>query len=252
MALVPKPAPVLRAFATLVRWRVLALRMELPQLVFAQVVFATGMAIGMGFLIPDVDAETGAYLATGAFLINLLMIAIAIVPSVMAEARMSGALDYMWALPFPRLAYIAAEIAVWSAAALPGMVVSLVITSLRYDFELAISPLVLPVIVLILFSGSTVGTAIGLRAPSPQATNLFSNFVIVALLLFSPVNFPASRLPGWVQGVHEVLPIESMADLVRTTLVDVGDADVVRALVVVGVWCAAGIAFTVRSVSRTV
>lgn len=250
IALAPKPASAARAFLILVRWRILAMRMELPQLVFIQVVFATGMAIGMGFLIPDIDAETGAYLATGALLINLLMIAVVVVPGVMAEAKTSGALDYMWSLPFPRLAYISAELAVWSAAALPGMVVSLVITAWRYDFELAISPLVLPAVALILFSGSTIGTAIGLRAPSQQAANLFANFIIVAMMLFSPVNFPADRLPGWMQAVHDVLPIASMADLVRATLVDVGDADVGRALAVVGLWSAAGIAATLRSVSR--
>lgn len=250
IALAPAPASAVRAFTILVRWRVLALRTELPQLMFIQVVFATGMAIGMGFLIPDLDAQAGAYLATGAFFVNLMMIAIAIVPGTMAEAKTSGALDYMWSLPFPRLAYIAADLLVWSAAALPGMVVSLVITSLRYDFALDVSPLVVPTIALCLLAGSTVGTAIGLRGPSQQAVNLFTNFLLVGMMLFSPVNFPADRLPGWLQAVHDVLPIAPMAELVRATLVDVRTDDVGRDVLVVVIWCAIGVVVTLRTVSR--
>jgi ABC-2 type transport system permease protein len=38
------------------------------------------------------------------------------------------------------------------------------------------------------------------------------------VMLFSPINFPAERLPSWLQAVHNVLPIEAMAELVRSTL----------------------------------
>jgi ABC-2 type transport system permease protein len=251
IALEPNPASAARAYGILCRWRVIQLRMELPQIVVAQILFATGTAVGLGFLIPNVDPVAGAYLATGAFLINLLIIAIAMVPGMMTEAKVTGALDYMWALPFPRVIYLAAELTIWALATLPGMIVSLIITSIRFDFDLRISPLVVPAVALVLVTGASVGAAIGLRSPSNQTTNLFSNFVIIVVLLFSPVNFPADRLPGWVQGVHQVLPIAHMADLMRATLVGGIETNVGLDLVVLGLWCAFGVIVTIRSVSRS-
>jgi len=244
------PASPLRAYRIICRWRVAQLRQELPMLVFAQVLFATGTAIGLGFLVPNVDSTAGGYLATGAFLINLLIVAIAMVPGMMTEAKVTGALDYMWALPFPRLMYLLAELTVWALAILPGMVVSLVITSVRFDFALQVSPLIVPVVALVLVTASSVGAAIGLRSPSQQTTNLFSNFVLIAVLLFSPVNFPAERLPEWLQAVHQVLPIGAMADLVRMCLVGESNPTVETDLVNLALWCAAGVAITVRAARR--
>ncbi|HVM53910.1 MAG TPA: ABC transporter permease [Acidimicrobiales bacterium] len=245
-----RPASPARAFGILCRWRVAQLGKELPQIVVAQVLFATGTAVGLGFLIPNLDSRAGAYLATGAFLINLLIVAIAMVPGMMTEAKVTGALDYLWALPFPRLVYLLAELAIWGLAMLPGMTLSLVITSIRFDFDLRISLLVVPAVILVLVTATAVGAAIGLRSPSQQTTNLFTNFVLISVLLFSPVNFPAERLPGWLQAVHQVLPIASMADLVRATLVGGIETDVGSALLVLAAWCTFGMVVTWRSVSR--
>jgi ABC-2 type transport system permease protein len=250
IALESRPASAARSYTILCRWRAAQLGQELPQILVAQVLFATGTAVGLGFLIPDVDSRAGAYLATGAFLINLLIIAIAMVPGMMTEARVTGSLDYMWSLPFPRLVYLLAELTIWALAMLPGMVISLVVTSIRFDFDLRISPLVVPAVALVLLTATSVGAAIGLRSPSQQTTNLFTNFVLIVVLLFSPVNFPAERLPGWLQGVHDVLPIAPMADLVRATLVGGVETNVGRDLVVLSVWCALGLAVTIRSVRR--
>jgi len=251
IAIEPRPASSARAYTILCRWRVAQLGQELPGILVAQVLFATGTAIGLGFLIPDVDSQAGAYLATGAFLINLLIIAIAMVPGMMTEARVTGSLDYMWSLPFPRLVYLLAELTIWALAILPGMIISLVVTSIRFDFDLEISPLVVPAVALVLLTASSVGAAIGLRSPSQQTTNLFTNFVLIIVLLFSPVNFPADRLPGWLQGVHEVLPIAPMADLVRATLVGGVETNVPTDLVALSLWCVLGLTVTIRSARRT-
>ena len=253
VATMPLDTPTIspfRAFAILFRWRVLQTRQELAQLLVMEVIFAAGIAVGFGFLIGDLDSTGAAYLATGALLMNMLMIAVALVPSTMTEARMSGALDYMWAQPFPRIVYLLSELSVWALVMLPGMVVSLVVTSLRFDFPLHVSPLVVPAMILILLTGTSVGAAIGLKAPSQQATNLYSNFVFITVLLFSPVNFPGDRLPGWLQEVHRVLPIAHMADLLRATLVGGLHTSAGTDLVVLSLWCAFGMIVTWRSVSR--
>ena len=246
----PKPAPPLHAFAILVRWRFLQLARELPQLLMIQVVVATGTGVGLGFLVPDRDPIAGSYIATGAFLLNLFIISAVALPGVMAEQKHSGALDYMWSLPAPRLAHPLAELSVWATATLPGMLASLLIMSFRFDLDLRFGPLLVPAVVMTVITTTAVGTAIGLASKSQQATNMMTNALLMLVLLFSPVNFPAERLPGWLQGIHEVLPIAAMADLVRGGLLEGYQADVTRGLLVVGAWCVLGIGVTIRSVNR--
>jgi len=65
------------------------------------------------------------------------------------------------------------------------------------------------------------------------------------------VNFPADRLPGWLQAVHSVLPIAHMADLVRATLVGGVSTSAGTDLLILTPWCLFGLFVTWRSVSRT-
>jgi ABC-2 type transport system permease protein len=247
----PAPASPIRAFTIVCRWRFLQLGKELPQLLVAQVLIATGTGVGLGFLISGDDARAGSYIATGAFLLNLFIIAAVMLPNVMAEAKLTGALDYMFSLPAPRIVHPLAELVVWSTAAVPGMLVSLLAMSLRFDLHLHVGALLVPAVLLTVLTATTVGAAIGLRARSQQATNLLTNALLMLVLLFSPVNFPGERLPGWLQAIHEVLPIASMADLVRGGLLAGYHADAVHDLLVLGAWCVVGLAVTIRSVNRT-
>jgi ABC-2 type transport system permease protein len=250
IATTARPVPPLRAFTILCRWRFTQLRKELPQILVVQILVATGTGVGLGFLVSDLDPLAGSYLATGAFLLNLFIIAIVFVPQTVTESKATGALDYMWSLPIPRLAQPLADLVVWGAAILPGMLVSLVVTSLRFDVDLRISVLIVPAVVLTLLTATAVGTAIGLRSGSQQMTGLLTNALLMLVLLFSPVNFPAERLPDWLQGVHEVLPIAAMADLLRGGLLAGYQSDIAGDLVVLGVWASLATVVTWRSVTK--
>lgn len=242
-------ASPVRAYGLICRWQLLQLRQFLPFVVLIQVTLATGSAVGFGFLLPHIDIVSARYLATGAFLLNLLIVGIVIVPSSAAEAKTLGTFDYMWSLPVPRFTYLLADMTIWLLAALPGLVMSLLITSLRFHFGLRLSILIVPAVLGAVVTSAALGYAVALRSPSAQLTNMFTNLVLVAVLLFSPVNYPMSRLPGWLQAVHRVLPIAHMANLVRAGLVG-GSQQRSSDFLVVGLWCAAGIALTVRAVAR--
>jgi len=62
-------------------------------------------------------------------------------------------------------------------------------------------------------------------------------------MMFSPVMYPASQLPGWLQAVHKVFPIQYMADLTRGTLTDL-NVNLGLAFGVVGAWLLAGFVVT--------
>ncbi|MFW6090457.1 MAG: hypothetical protein ACODAF_01195 [Actinomycetota bacterium] len=68
--------------------------------------------------------------------------------------------------------------------------------------------------------------------------------------MFAPVNYPAERLPGWAQAVHEWLPFQYMAQAVRET-VDVAASGVpVLPFLVLAAWAAAGLTVTSRVMTR--
>jgi ABC-2 type transport system permease protein len=250
IATAARPVSPVRAFTILLRWRITQLRKELPQILLVQVLVATGTGVGLGFLISDADPIAGSYLATGAFLLNLFIIAIVMVPQTVAEAKLSGARDYMSSLPVPRLAESLAEVVVWAVAILPGMLISLVITSIRFDVDLRLSVLIVPAILLTLVTATAVGTAIGHKSVSQQMTGLVTNALLMLVLLFSPVNFPLDRLPGWLQGVHTVLPIAAMADLLRGALLAGYESDVARDLLMLGIWATVAWTITWRSITK--
>jgi ABC-2 type transport system permease protein len=240
----------IRGYGLICKWQLLQLRQFLPFVIVAQLVFATGSAIGFGLLIPHIDPVSARYLATGAFLLNLLIVGIVIVPGSASDAKAMGTFDYMWSLPLPRLTYLLADLSIWFVAMLPGLVVSLIITSARFHFGLRPSLLIVPAVVFALLTSASLGYGIALRSPSTQATNLLGNLILVFILLFSPVNYPLSRLPGWLQGIHHVLPIAPLGDIVRAALLGTGDGHLGGDLAVVGLWCAFGITVTVRAVTR--
>jgi ABC-2 type transport system permease protein len=62
-------------------------------------------------------------------------------------------------------------------------------------------------------------------------------------MMFSPVMYPAAQLPGWLQSVHKVLPIQYMADLSRGNLTDL-DVKLELAFGVVGAWHMGGFIVT--------
>ena len=57
-----------------------------------------------------------------------------------------------------------------------------------------------------------------------------------------PLSYPASQLPGWARTVHEWLPFEPMAQVVRAGLCSQDAVMPARAWVVLGVWSAASLA----------
>ena len=244
------PIGVLRGYRLVCRWQLIQLKEVLPFIVFAQLVFATGGAIGLGFLIPHIDPQAASYLASGSFLLSLLLVGIVIVPSAATEARTLGTLDYMWSLPVPRLTYLIADLTIWFVAVLPGLVVSLVVTSLRFNFDLRISPMLVPAVAMALLTAAAVGYAIALHSTSNQVTNLFSNLALVLVFLFSPLNFPAERLPEWLQSIHAVLPIAPMADLMRGSLIAGTHPRTAHDFLVLALWCTVGVVATLRMVAK--
>jgi ABC-2 type transport system permease protein len=239
----------LSSFGLLVQWETIRLRVYLPIIVLLQAMLGAATIVGMAFLLPNIDPTSAVFLATAGPTLALLSIGFNQVPNEVGQAKLTGAWDYMASLPAPRLAYPSALLGVQVLASLPGMLLTLVVASLRFEFDLSPHPLGAPAGVLVIgVAASAVGFLLAMVMPNPLITNMVSAVMLFFVLLFSPITFPADRLPGWLAAIHEWLPFEHMADLMRATLT--GQGSVLEPFVVVGVWCAAALAALVAVCSR--
>jgi ABC-2 type transport system permease protein len=231
----------LRDYALLVQWQARRVSWLLPLVIGVQTVLAVGIIVGFGFLLPEVDAATALFLTTGAPTLLLLVIGLVLVPQMVSEAKTQGTYGWMRALPVPRLAFLAADATVWFAAMLPGLVAALLVARWHYGITLSISPLAAVAILLVGLTATGIGYAIASFVP-PMVTLTLTNLLLFGALMFSPINFPADRLPEWLQTVHEVLPITSMADVMRGTLASDTFSVGATPFLVLAAWCAAAFA----------
>jgi ABC-2 type transport system permease protein len=77
-----------------------------------------------------------------------------------------------------------------------------------------------------------------------MVAQMLSQILVVFILMFSPLNFPADRLPGWLATIHNFLPIQAMGEVMRGTIASSSFPLTVGAFLILGAWCAATFAAT--------
>jgi ABC-2 type transport system permease protein len=239
----------LRSYLLLLRWSMLRLKYMLPLMLIIQTMLAVGIVIGFSFLMPEVDKGTALYLATGAPTLGLITVGMVLAPQMIAQAKTEGTFEYNRTLPVPRSAILAADLSIWLGTSLPGLALALLTAALRFDLDYDISPAVVPAILLVALTATAIGYAIAYAAPAALAS-LIAQLIVFIALMFSPINFPVDRLPGWLQTVHEGLPFQYMADAVRSTLTVPAGGISATPFIVLTAWCVVGLAVTLQIMTR--
>jgi len=232
-----------RSYSLMLKWVFLSNRPWLSLNLIVQMCIAVGFIFGISFFYPAITPATAKYLTTGAPTLILITVGLVMVPQMVASLRMYGTYDYIWSLPVPRMVYVAADATNMFGSMLPGVVLAVVLGSIYFDFNLIVSPLVIPAVILIALCGTFLGYALAFAVPKPMMAQVLTQVIIFAVMMFSPVMYPASQLPGWLQAVHKVFPIQYMADLTRGTLTDL-NVNLGLAFGVVGAWLLAGFVVT--------
>lgn len=239
---VTAPAPpaagagvALRQTLLLAQWQFRRQSQFLPLMVVVQVFMAVTTVVGYGLLVGDPDPATALYLATGAPTITLITVGLVMTPQMLAQARTEGSLDWMRTLPVPRAAFLVSDLLVWTVIALPGMALGILAGVLRFDITLSVAPWFLPATVLVSLVAAAVGYGMAAVLP-PQVAMLLTQALVFVVLLFSPVSYPAERMPAWLQSAHEWLPVQPMAQLVRAGLAQDEFTLPGRSLVVLLAW----------------
>ncbi len=240
---------MLRSYRLLVGWQARRLKGVLPLAIVVQTLLALGIVIGYPLLFPGLDRSTTLFLATGAPAITLISMGLVLVPQMVAQSRTEGTLDYMRSLPVPRLVYLLADLSVWLAVVLPGVIFAVAVGDVRFGLELQVSPLVVPAMLLVALTATAIGYAIASLLPAMLA-NLLTQVLVVFVLMFSPLNFPPDRLPSWLAAIHRVLPIQAMGEVIRGTLAGGTFPLTTGPFLLLAAWCVASFVVTHRVMNR--
>ena len=108
---------------------------------------------------------------------------------------------------------------------------------------------VVPAVVLVALTATSVGYALASVLP-PMLANMASQILVVFIFMFSPLNFPSDRLPGWLAAIHNVLPIQAMGEVMRGTLASNSFPITLGAFALLGVWWCASFAATSLVLTR--
>lgn len=246
---VPARVSATRSYVLACKWEALDMLRTLPVVATIQLFIATAMVFGFGLLIPQVDAQTAQYLATGAPTVALVTVGLVLVPQTIAARRMTGGIEYLQSLPIARLAPLFATLTVNGAFAIPGALLAVLIASWHYGFDVTWSLALIPIMAASALTLVSLGYALAIGVTQPQVVSLATNALILVTLLFAPVNVPANRLPSWLASIHEWLPIGTTAALVRSSLT--GTSPQVTDMVVVGVWTGLALLLASRAAVRT-
>jgi ABC-2 type transport system permease protein len=240
---------LLRSYSLLVRWQALRLKSFLPLAIVVQVLFALGIVVGYPLLFPEIDELTILFLATGAPSITLITMGLVALPQVVAQAKMQGTLDYMRSLPVPRMVYLLADLTVWLFIVLPGVVFAIVLGALVFDLALSVNLTIIPAVLLVATTAAAVGYAMASLLP-PMIAMLLTQVLVVGVLMFSPINFPAERLPEWLQSVHAVLPVQAMGEVIRGSLASDTFPLASGAFLLLAAWCAVSLGLSHLALRR--
>jgi len=215
-----------------------------PLMAVVQVMMGAGMAVTYGFFYPHVSASVGMLIATGTPTLALIPLGFVMVPAAVGQQRLEGTFDFIWSLPSPRSAQVTSMFLLYTLLSLPGMALALLVATWRYGVDLRVSPLFVPAVLLCAVMAVSVGFGMALAIRDPMVVNLICNALVFVVLLFSPIVFPASQIPGWLWQVQQVLPFYNMAVVIRAGLTVGLVGHVVTSFLILAGWTVAGITAT--------
>jgi ABC-2 type transport system permease protein len=227
-----------------------AMREWAPMMVLIQTMMGAGMALLYGFFYPHVTATRALYITTGAPTLALIPLGFVMLPGAVGQQKMEGTFDYIWSLPSPRSAKATSTFLLYTLLALPGAVLALLVATWRYGVHLSISPILVPAVLLCALMAISVGYGLALAISNPLVTNVVTNALMFVVLLFSPIVYPASQLPGWLADLHYFLPFYNMAVVIRAGLTSGVVSHVASSFTVLAAWTIAGGAATAWVVGR--
>lgn len=238
------------SYRMMLHWQLASLRLVLPVTVMVQLLTGAGFVLALGLFFGQVPPRAALFISTGVLVLTLVTIGLVLGPQLIAQQKAEQTYDFLWSLPVPRTTAALAWVTTNLILGIPGMAVALAVALWRYDLDLHVSPAIVPAVLLTLFTGTMIGYALAQALDNPMLIGAITQLTIFLILGFSPINFPADQLPGWLATLHPWLPLAPMADTVRAALTEGVVEDVTRSYLVLGTWGAASVGLTALVLRR--
>jgi ABC-2 type transport system permease protein len=155
----------------------------------------------------------------------------------------------MRSLPVPRLSYLVADLTVWLGIVVPGVVLGVLVGAWRFGLDLQVSPLVVPAVLMVALTSTCVGYAIASLLPY-MLTVIVTQAIVVFVFMFSPLTFLPEKLPGWLEVIHRILPIQAMGEVTRGTIAPNEFGLPLGAFATLAIWCLLGFGVTYAAMTR--
>jgi len=239
-----------RSYLAILRWDLTGLRMVLPITVLVLSLAGAGFVLAVDLFFGQVPDKAALYVCTGVLVVTLVTIGMVLAPQLIAQQKIEKTYDFLWSLPVPRTTAAFSWVTTNLVISLPAMALALAVAMLRYDLPLHLTPMLLPAVLLVVFTGTMIGYGLAHAVSQPMVTIAISQVLIFLIIGFSPINFPADQLPGWLASVHQWLPFAPMADVIRASITVGVVPDVARSYLVLGAWAAASVTLTAVVLGR--
>lgn len=235
-------------FYGLIRWSLTRNKYLLPAFCLIQILLAFAIVYGFALMNPSIDYESSVYMASGAMVIGIIAVGCVLAPQIISDSKQNGILAYQRTLPVSRAFIILADVIIWSIAAIPGILMSCFAGIIRFDINVSLNIMSIFIILICLTSMILIGFGIAYFFP-PNVTSLCTQLIIIVALLFSPITYPADRLPDWVLELHAFLPFVSTSNLIRSSVFDLQEVRI-DDLIVVLLWAIIAFIISLKIISK--
>ncbi|MDK2802854.1 MAG: ABC transporter permease [Oscillospiraceae bacterium] len=235
-------------FWGLIKWSLTRNKYLIPAFCLIQVILAFAIVYGFALMNPVIDYQSSVYMASGALVLGIIAVGCVLAPQIISDSRQNGILAYQRTLPVSRVSIILADVIIWSIAAIPGIVMSCLAGIIRFDIEVNVNIISIVIILICLISMILIGFGVAYFFP-PNATSLCTQVIMIGALLFSPITYPADRLPDWVLKIHDFLPFVAASDLIRASVFDLQEI-YVSDLIVILLWATIAFVTSLKIVSK--
>jgi ABC-2 type transport system permease protein len=224
----------MRVFFALIKVRFLGLTMSdgLVWLVLSSILFPLILLFFVSNLAPALGGQ--ARLLSGAITASVVLNSIFLFGQSFAAQRARGEYELYATLPIGKLTFILATL---GASLLVSMVSGLLLLALAvlvFGFNVAVSPILIPVLVLGALSVAGIGLVVGILSRGPGEAAIGTSLLVYVLSYATPVFFPIQNLPPALQYVVWGLPTTHAALSIHASLA--GQAPEPASMLVLLVW----------------
>jgi ABC-2 type transport system permease protein len=198
--------------------RLQALRTMRPPLAFlsGMLLFPLPMLFLARYLMPE-GVSAGPRLIAGSMVFSVGLATVNGLTAWLNNDRFTYRLTLIRCYPVHRLSYAAGMLLAGTARAVLGACLLLLFAPLL-GIDVTLSVWLLPVAILTAVSLSGLALVISTRAPSWEVGNMLAGIGGIFIVLMSPIYFPASRLPDWLEPVARLSPYTYAAEALTSIL----------------------------------